>query len=109
MNPGALVVISLAQPSEKYWGVLENLQNAGVTIRGINLSSFEDWVQEITGGGEPSMGLATVFFPLHRVIRMALDEPMGQVESLGQSFERRVGTSIEAYLGLGTDDLTPPN
>ena len=101
MNPGSIVLLYLTDPGEKYWGVVENLHAAGVTIRGINLSSFEDWLGEMAGEGEPTLTLATVFFPLHRIMRMALDEPMGQVESLGQSFERRVGTSVEALLGVG--------
>lgn len=101
MSPGSIVLLYLTDPAEKYWGVVETLHAAGVTIRGINLSSFEDWLGELVEEGEPSLSLATVFFPLHRITRMALDEPMGQVESLGQSFERRFGTSVEAYLGVG--------
>jgi hypothetical protein len=100
MNPGSIVLLYLTDPADKYWGVVETLHAAGVTIRGINLSSFEDWMGELIEEGEPSLSPATVFFPLHRITRMALDEPMGQAESLEQSFERRVGSSISAYLGM---------
>lgn len=100
MNPGSMVVLYLTDPGEKYWGVVETLHAAGVTIRGINLSSFDDWLEDLAGKGEPTLTLATVFFPLHRIMRMALDEPMGPVESLGQSVERRVGTSVVELLGL---------
>ena len=102
MKPGAIVVLCLVNPSEKYWGILQSVDQPGVTLRGINLSSFDDWVRAITRDpGEPSLGLTTTFFPLHRIERMYLDEPVGQVESLCQSFERRVGASVDEYLGIG--------
>ncbi len=100
MNPGSIVIVNLANPAEKYWGVLESIAPWGVTLRGLNLSSFDDWVNDLLHQGEASIGLTTVFFPLHRIERVFLDEPVGQVESLSQNFERRVGASIEAYLGL---------
>lgn len=99
MNPGAIVIVSLVQAIEKYWGVLEFLTQPGVTLLGINLSSFDDWVRAVVNESRPSLGLTTVFFPMHRVERIFVDEPVGEVESLRQSFERRVGTPLEAYLG----------
>ena len=109
MKPGSFVVLYLVNPSEKYWGILLSVDSPGITLRGINLSSFDDWVRAISHSGdeEPSLGLTTIFFPLHRVERMFLDEPVGQVESLCQSFERRVGATIVEYLGLDDgSDLT---
>ncbi len=101
MKPGSFVVLYLVNPNEKYWGVLCAVDPPGITLKGINLSSFDDWVRAIHHGGEePSLGLTTIFFPLHRVERMFLDETMGQVESLCQSFERRVGATVEEYLGI---------
>ena len=101
MNPGSFVVLYLVNPNEKYWGILLSIDPPGITLRGINLSSFDDWIQAISNDSEePSLGLTTIFFPLHRVERMFLDEPVGQVESLSQSFERRVGATVIEYLGL---------
>ena len=100
IEPGSIVILYLANPSEKYWGVLESLTQTGITLRALNLSSFEDWLRSVINDLEPSLGLATIFFPLSRVERMFLDEQVGQVESMAQSFERRVGKSVEAYLGL---------
>ena len=54
----------------------------------------------LTYDEEPALGLATIFFPLHRVERLFLDEPIGQVESLCQLFERRVGKSVHEFLDL---------
>ncbi len=98
--PGSVVILYLVHPSEKYWGILESLTQTGITVRAINLSSFDDWQRTIVHDPEPTLGLATIFFPLSRVERMFLDEQVGEVESLSQSFERRVGQSVAAYLGL---------
>ena len=100
MNSGAIVVLHLVNPSEKYWGILESLAQPGITVRGISLSSFEDWVSAVIHQDEAmALGLTTIFFPMARVERMFLDEPVGQIESLAQSFERRVGMAIGDYLG----------
>ena len=98
--PGALIILNLANPSEKYWGILGELGVAGVVLRGIGLASFDDWTAQAVRGEEQTLDLATMFFPLFRIERLFLDEPVGQVESYRQRFERRVGRSVEAYLGL---------
>ncbi len=100
LAPGSIVILYLVNPTEKYWGVLQSLTQPGITLRAINLSSFEDWLSSIASDLQPSLGLATVFFPLSRVERMFLDEQVGEVESLSQSFERRVGKSVEEFLRL---------
>lgn len=99
MEPGAIVNLHLMNPAEKYWGVLEAINPAGVVVRGINLSSFDDWTGAVASEQEPDLGLTTVFFPMLRVERMFLDEPVGAVESLCQIFERRVGRSVHDVLG----------
>lgn len=99
IRPGSLVVVHLIQPTEKLWGTLLELSVAGVMLRAINLSSFDDWMGQAARHGEQSLGLTTMFVPLFRVERMFLDEPVGEVESYRQRFERRVGISVEQYLG----------
>ena len=100
MTPGALVILHLVTPTEKFWGVLLRLAGEGITVRGINLSSFGDWARGIARG-EPTLDLATMFVPLFRVERMFLDEQVGEVESYGQRFERLSGVAVESHLGLG--------
>lgn len=99
IRPGSLVVVHLIQPTEKLWGTLLELSVAGVMLRAINLSSFDDWMGQAARRGEQSLGLTTMFVPLFRVERVFLDEPVGEVESYRQRFERRVGISVEKYLG----------
>ena len=98
MRPGALVILHLVHPTEKFWGRLEDLAPAGVVLRAINLSSFDDWVLQAASGESQGLGPVTMFVPLGRVERMFLDEPVGPAESYAQRFRRRVGVSVEAFL-----------
>jgi hypothetical protein len=103
MKPGSAVLLHLINPTEKFWGVLEALEPVGVVMRGINLSSFDDWMAQAARKErrDQGLGLVTMFVPLFRVERIFLDEQVGEVESYRQRFQRRVGVSIEEYLGLG--------
>ena len=103
MKPGSAVIVHLINPTEKFWGVLDSLEPVGVVLRGINLSSFDDWMAQVARKErrDQGLGLVTMFVPLFRVERVFLDEQVGEVESYRQRFERRVGESIEHYLGLG--------
>lgn len=98
MEPGSIIVVHLVDPAEKYWGLLKDLTFAGVTVRAINLNSFNDWMGAIAYEEEsPGLGPATIFFPLRRVERMFLDESVGQMESLDDLFKRRTGHSAMVY------------
>ena len=100
------IVLSLQNPKEKVWGILLSIHSSGITLRGIDINSFEDWSRAVARG-EQDMGLSTVFFPMHRVERVSLDESVGSVISLAQTFEARVGQSVLSYLGLDSGD--PPH
>ena len=102
-EPRSLVIVNLINPKEKFFGVLGSLSAAGITVRAVNLDSFDDWIRQLAGDDEPEIDLMTMFFPLFRVERIFLDEPVGAVESYRERFGRRVGMSVEAYLGLGGD------
>ncbi|KAB2958241.1 MAG: hypothetical protein F9K18_12430 [Thermoanaerobaculia bacterium] len=101
LGPGALVMVHLVNPTEKFWGLLEALEPVGVTFRGISLDMFEEWMIEVARGA-PSLGLATMFVPLFRVERIYLDEAVGEVESYRQRFERRTGRTVAAVLDLAS-------
>lgn len=98
---GALVLVHLANPTEKFWGTLDRLETVGVTFRGISLDSFEEWVTELARREPSGLGLATMFVPLFRVERIFLDEQVGEVESYRLRFERRVGVSVESFVRPG--------
>jgi hypothetical protein len=109
--PGGLVLVHLVNPTEKFWGILGEIGVAGVTLRGISVSSFDDWVAQAARREPPSLGLSTMFVPLFRVERVFLDEAVGDVESYRERFRRRVGVAVEQYLGLeeeGAASAGPP-
>jgi hypothetical protein len=98
MDPHSIVVVSLHSPKEKFWGELLALNPAGATIRGADLNSFDHIVREISEPDNQRTGLPTVFFPMTRIERIALDEPAGAIPSMAELFERKVGRSLRAYL-----------
>lgn len=104
LPPGSAVIVNLTGPSEKYWGLLGEIGVAGVLIRGIGIQSFDDWTAQAARGEERTLDLATMFFPLFRIERIFLDEPVGEVESYCQRFEKRVGRPVEEFLGLEVED-----
>ena len=98
--PTSLIIVNLVNPKEKFFGILMALSPAGVTMRGINLDSFEDWIHQVARNEEVDLDLITMFVPLFRVERIFLDEASGAIKSYGQRFEQVAGISIRTFLGL---------
>ena len=102
MEINNIVIVSLISPKEKIWGQLLQLESKGITIRGIELDSFDDFVLQIVNQEESPVGMTTVFYPMHRVERVAVDEPSGSIPSLSDRFRGKLGLSIQEYLGIET-------
>jgi hypothetical protein len=100
MEINSIVIVSLNAPKEKIWGRLVALNAAGVTVQGIDLNAFDDWVHQILDAQPSLVTLSTVFYPLHRVERIALDEPTGEIPSLEQRFTTRIGITLIEYLQM---------
>jgi len=94
---GVAVVIVLHTPREKCWGVLDELNAAGVFLRGLDLNAFDEWVHAIVHN-EPFMGFGDLFFPMWRVERIARDEAAGGVPSLCEQVEKRTGLTVRKLL-----------
>lgn len=99
MKKLSAVLVNLQNPREKVWGVLLSIQASGITVRGIDLNSFDDWSRSV-GRGDAEMGLSTMFLPIHRVERVHQDETVGGVRSYAELFEERAGKDVWAYLGM---------
>jgi hypothetical protein len=99
--PGSAVIVNLINPNEKYWGIVGEIGMAGVVLRGIGVETFDDWMAQAARGEEQTLDLATMFFPLFRIERLFLDEPVGHVQSYAQRFFERVGRPVEEFVGLG--------
>jgi hypothetical protein len=101
---GVAVVIVLHTPREKCWGVLGELNSAGVFLRGLDLNAFDDWVHALVHN-EPFIGFGDLFFPMWRVERISRDESAGGVPSLCEQVEKRTGLTIQELL-LKNDSRT---
>lgn len=99
IRPGACVIVSLQEPKEKFWGLLEEINAAGVFLRGIDLSSFDELLSMLSRGDE-GIYPASMFFPLRRLERILLDESAGNIQSLAQHFEQRTGLQVTEFLGV---------
>ena len=100
MQPHSIVIVSVHTPREKVWGELIEISTAGVTLRAIDINSFDEFVRQVLhpeGDGD-RMGLPTLFLPMLRIERISLDEPCGSIPSLADIFERKVGESLKSYL-----------
>jgi hypothetical protein len=100
LQPNSIIILSLHSPKEKLWGELVSMNSSGVTVRGIDLNSFDDFIRQVLDPEGERIGLPTLFFPMQRVERIALDEPRGSIPSLAERFEQKVGRSLRDYLAL---------
>ncbi|MGI9103848.1 MAG: hypothetical protein ACR2IF_15520 [Terriglobales bacterium] len=91
---GAVVLVTLNSPREKFWGTVLELTAAGLGIRGIDLNSFDDFAR-LVREGEP-VAAGAVFFPMHRVERIELDTRNGSIPSLGERFSAKSGQEVAA-------------
>jgi len=98
MEPHSIVVVSLHSPKERVWGELIDMSSAGVTVRGIDLGGFDDFISQVLHPEGDRIGLPTLFFPMLRVERIALDEDRGSVPSMAEMFEKKIGRSLANYL-----------
>jgi hypothetical protein len=95
---GSMVLATLGSPREKFWGALLELSPLGLTLRGIDLQSFDDFARQLKCG-EP-VSPAVVFFPMHRLERVELDAPSGDLPSLAEQFRLKSGRAVEAVFSF---------
>ncbi|MDT4897941.1 MAG: hypothetical protein QOH25_3018 [Acidobacteriota bacterium] len=96
IDSGAAVILVLHSPREKCWGILDEISAAGVSLRGLDLNAFDDWLRAVLHD-EPFIGLSDLFFPMWRVERLSKDESAGGVLSLAEQFEQRTGRSLQEF------------
>lgn len=98
IQPGAAILIVLHAPREKCWGILDEVNQAGVFLRGLDLNSFDEWLRAMAHD-EPFVGFGDLFFPLWRVERISRDESSGGIPSLREQVEHRAGRTVEELIG----------
>ncbi|MCU1286296.1 MAG: hypothetical protein JWO13_2646 [Acidobacteriales bacterium] len=90
--PGAVVLVTLNNPREKYWGAVIAISTAGISLRGVDLNSFEDFTRLVKAGED--VALNAVFFPMHRVERVEMDSRSGDIQSMQDRFHSKTGRSF---------------
>ena len=105
-QPSALVIVTLCNPREKFWGMILALAPEGLSLSGAELASFED-LTVMVKDGEPFTP-AVVFFPMHRIERVELDLPDGSLPSLSQRFLSKTGLepSVALAPATGSDSVS---
>jgi hypothetical protein len=101
MEVHSIVILTLHSPRERIWGEMLALTPAGITVRGIELGAFEEVLRQIAAGESGVGALSAVFYPMHRIERMALDETVGEIPSLAERFQRKVGLTVLEFLHAG--------
>ena len=91
-----MVLLTLGNPREKFWGALLDLTAQGLSLSGIELGSFEDLISMIKAGDPATFGV--VFFPMHRIERVELDSSDGSIPSLSQRFTAKTGLDPASVL-----------
>jgi hypothetical protein len=98
MDPHSIIVVNLHTPKEKFWGELLVINPSGITVRGVDLNSFDHFVRQINEPDGERVGIPTIFFPMNRVERISLDESSGSIPSMNELFARKVGRTLIDYL-----------
>ena len=100
----APVVVFLREPKEKVWGLLLSIEASGVTLRGLDLDTFEDWLRQEARGHERLIGPLTLFYPMHRIERLERDQSVGPIQSYADRFFAEAGHPVTDAFGFGEDD-----
>ncbi len=103
LENGTKVVVYLKEPKERYWGALIKLDGSGVSLKGIDVNSFEDFCRQVAGSDESYMKAGFVYFPEARLEKVILDRPEGDMPSLAERFENITGYSVEDYFKTEDD------
>ena len=77
--PKSIVLITLNSPREKFWGSLLSISGAGISVRGIELSSLEDFARQIRAEE-----------PLASYLEFDTQQCVLDENTLRDSFERKV-------------------
>jgi hypothetical protein len=93
---GIMVIVTLSNPREKFWGPILALSAEGLSLCGAELASFDNLVS-LVKEGEP-FSPSVVFFPMHRLERIDLDLADGSLPSLSQRFASRTGLDAATVL-----------
>ncbi|MGI8545405.1 MAG: hypothetical protein ACR2MD_18270 [Aridibacter sp.] len=96
IETGESVIIIMQNPREKIFGVLHEVNSAGVFVRGIDLEYFEEWTTAIKNG-EQFLPMQDAFYPMWRLERLSRDENSYGMLSMAEQFEQKTGLKIADF------------
>ncbi len=99
MRKGSYVNVHLIEPNERLWGRLDNLDQAGVVFRGIEIGQLEAFKYQVKNA-DRAIYAQTFFFPMRRVLKIDLDEPIGSLPSVIETISRISGLSEDEIISL---------
>ncbi|HNR14242.1 MAG TPA: hypothetical protein PLG17_06585 [Thermodesulfobacteriota bacterium] len=99
MESGSIIIINLQNPREKILGKLIGISSPGITVRGIDVDSFREWLNQYQHPDKDNtIQPSTVFLPMHRVVSCYLDEKSGAAPSFSSQFHERSGKDLAQAL-----------
>ncbi|MFQ5700573.1 MAG: hypothetical protein ACE5HU_01875 [Acidobacteriota bacterium] len=95
---GSIIIVYLREPRERIWGMMTELAPVGVSMRGLDLDCFDEWLRAVAGGEEDGIGISSRFYPMARIERILMDEPTGSAPSLDARCKERTGRGLRDHL-----------
>lgn len=80
------------------------LSPAGISLRGIDLNSLEDFARQVKSSEPVSPG--AVFFPMHRVERIELDARNGDIPSLCERFFAKTNREFTEFVAAELEAIS---
>ncbi|MCU0225614.1 MAG: methylmalonyl-CoA epimerase [Acidobacteria bacterium] len=99
--PGALAVLYAKDPRARMVGVIRALDAVGVTLAGLDLDAWEDWVAQWSRGERGPLTPSLQFYPIARVEKLQADEDAPDLPSFGRRFAERTGLALSEALAGG--------
>ena len=96
IHPGDSVIAVLRDPREKLFGILDEIDASGASLRGVEIGYFDDLCRSIAAG-EQHLPLSDQFIPMWRVERISRDEASGEIPSMLDQFRTRTGREFGEF------------
>lgn len=99
MERGSYITVHLIEPVERLWGRLQHLDTAGLIMRGFDVHDVETFKYQLRSE-EKSVFPQTFFFPMRRILKIDLDEPVGNVPSVVEAIAQVQECPFEEIIAL---------
>ena len=93
IKAGDSVIVMLHTPREKLFGIVHEVNPAGIYIRAVDLDYFDDWCRSIAED-EPYLAMSDYFLPMWRLERMMRDEGS---PPMADQFKQRTGRDLAEF------------